>query len=751
MTIPYFSVVPSSTRPTVFAPEMDQLLAELNPWVAAVNAFGSAFALGVTSTSTTSLAFGTGARTLTVQPGKGYASGQDLVISNAAAPTERMIGTVTAYDSATGALSMLIYSNTGSGSNSNWVVTLTLAIDTSQFVLPNTPQAFTNKTINLANNTLVATSAQLAAAITDETGTGALLFANSPAMTGTPTAPTAAPGTNTTQLATTAFTQAAIAALVASSPAALDTLNELAAALGNDANFATTVTNALALKAALASPAFTGTPTAPTAPSATDTTQLATTAFVQSLAAGRRRMTAQGAVGANKVVVLNSNGSVSTVGYAMNPGALGPEETPTISGNFVQILNVPGTNKVVLLTTTHLHVGTVDGGTGTTTWGAGTALPTGSLNRICWHPVENVVCMTFYNASAVYLQLGTISGSTISLGTAQSLGTATSSTGIRYDLCHNAHQNKIVVVFCVTSTATQAVAVQVAGGVMTAGSPLTISAGSGTSANQHFAIASMPGAPEVVVVYNTSASSRGIRALTVNATALTARTEVTTALSGAQGTAWMEYSPVAGRFVLVALTQTGTTSCQLITLTGTTASAGALLPLATAWSGGTVDTAQQPFAYDIGKGELVFFGLEATTNYARTASATVSGAALVFGSTTYINTSTSSVLALGYNSSEDKVVFAYVDAGNSNAKTTRVYDTGDSVTNANNWIGITAAAIADGAQGLVITKGGVASGLSGLTTGYTYYIDDLGDLQQTGSRRAGVALSATELFLTGNM
>ncbi|EPJ5579321.1 phage tail protein [Citrobacter farmeri] len=71
---------------------------------------------------------------------------------------------------------------------------------------------------------------------------------DSPSFTGTPKAPTAAAGNNSTQLANTAFVQAAIAALVASSPAALDTLNELAAALGNDPNFATTMTNALAGK-----------------------------------------------------------------------------------------------------------------------------------------------------------------------------------------------------------------------------------------------------------------------------------------------------------------------------------------------------------------------------------------------------------------------------------------------------------------------------------------------------------------------
>ena len=75
----------------------------------------------------------------------------------------------------------------------------------------------------------------------------------SPTFTGTPAAPTAAQGTNTTQLATTAFVRSEVAALVASAPGALDTLDELAAALGDDANFATTVTNSLALKAGLGS------------------------------------------------------------------------------------------------------------------------------------------------------------------------------------------------------------------------------------------------------------------------------------------------------------------------------------------------------------------------------------------------------------------------------------------------------------------------------------------------------------------
>ncbi len=80
----------------------------------------------------------------------------------------------------------------------------------------------------------------------DETNKKAPL--NSPALTGTPTTPTAPQGTNNAQIASTAFVMAAIAALVDSSPDALNTLNELAAALGNDPNFATTVIDALAGK-----------------------------------------------------------------------------------------------------------------------------------------------------------------------------------------------------------------------------------------------------------------------------------------------------------------------------------------------------------------------------------------------------------------------------------------------------------------------------------------------------------------------
>ena len=135
----------------------------------------------------------------------------------------------------------------------------------------------------------------------------------SPAFTGVPTAPTATAGTNTTQLATTQYVRTEVANLISSAPGALDTLDELAAALGDDASFAATVTTSIGLKAplespaftgtvtgitktmvglgnvlnetkatAFTSPAFTGTPTATTAAGGTNNTQIATTAYVQT-------------------------------------------------------------------------------------------------------------------------------------------------------------------------------------------------------------------------------------------------------------------------------------------------------------------------------------------------------------------------------------------------------------------------------------------------------------------------------------
>jgi peptidoglycan hydrolase CwlO-like protein len=173
------------------------------------------------------------------------------------------------------------------------IATLQGDLDTAEATLSTTTSNFNAHDVKTTNVHGIADTAALATkTYADTAGTNAIASANtyadsavaskaplaSPALTGTPTAPTATVGTNTTQIATTAFVKAEVDAVIAAAPGALNTLDELAAALGDDANYATTVTNALALKAPLAGPTFTGTVALPAASSVTlDGTALSTT------------------------------------------------------------------------------------------------------------------------------------------------------------------------------------------------------------------------------------------------------------------------------------------------------------------------------------------------------------------------------------------------------------------------------------------------------------------------------------------
>ncbi len=207
----------------------------------------------------------------------------------------------------------------------------------------------------------------------------------SPALTGTPTAPTQALGNNSTRLATTAFVQAAVAALVASSPAALDTLNELAAALGNDPNFATTMTNALAAKAPLASPALTGNPTAPTQALGNNSTRLATTAFVQAAIAALVASSPAALDTLNELAAALGNDPNFATTMTNALAAKAPTANPVFTGAPVAPTQAVGNNSTRIATTAFVQaaVGSANAG-GAKAWvnfdGTGTVAIRGSLN-----------------------------------------------------------------------------------------------------------------------------------------------------------------------------------------------------------------------------------------------------------------------------------------------------------------------------------------------------------------------------------
>lgn len=143
----------------------------------------------------------------------------------------------------------------------------------------------------------------------------------------------------------------AINALLDGAPGALDTLNELAAAIGDDADFAATITAALALKAPLASPTFTGTPAVPTATGGTNTTQAASTAFVTS---------AVGAEASARATDVDTEETRALAAEAL----LAPKASPALTGAPTVPTAAPGTNTTQAASTAFVTTAVAAGGGG---------------------------------------------------------------------------------------------------------------------------------------------------------------------------------------------------------------------------------------------------------------------------------------------------------------------------------------------------------------------------------------------------
>jgi hypothetical protein len=127
-TIPTLPDPPARTQdPGTFSDNADAFLGALPDWSAALEAFGAAIPEEIApenfnSTSTTSLAIGTGSKSLTVQTGRLYYVGQYVGLFSTASPTNWMIGQVVSYNSGTGALVVNVTHTSGSGTLAAWTV-----------------------------------------------------------------------------------------------------------------------------------------------------------------------------------------------------------------------------------------------------------------------------------------------------------------------------------------------------------------------------------------------------------------------------------------------------------------------------------------------------------------------------------------------------------------------------------------------------------------------------------------------------
>lgn len=216
---------------------------------------------------------------------------------------------------------------------------------------------------------------------------GSIVVPASVALTGSPTTTTPTAGDNSTRIANTAFVKTAIDNVIASAPGALNTLDELAAALGDDANYAATITAALALKAPLASPALTGNPTAPNQAAGTNNTRIANTAYADAAVAALSALIAAGTT-ASAGAVVNSSLSIYNGAHGGTGALIPTDDTVPLISEGSEIMSTTFTPKN---TTNKLRI----------TFRATAATPT----------VQNAVFALFAGSTCLNAQMINITGS----------------------------------------------------------------------------------------------------------------------------------------------------------------------------------------------------------------------------------------------------------------------------------------------------------------------------------------------------
>jgi hypothetical protein len=237
-------------------------------------------------------------------------------------------------------------------------------------------------------------------------------------LTGVPTAPTAAANTNTTQVATTAYVQTEITDLIAAAPGALDTLNELATALGNDAAFSTTVTNSLATKLPLAGGTMTGAIAMGTSKitglgTPTTGTDAATKAYADTmlpLAGGT--MSGAIAMGTNKITGVGdpTNAQDAVTKYYLDNVVLAPSNLTgpiTSTGSATSIASQTGTGTKFVVDNTPTLITPVLG-VATATSINGTTIPT-SKTLVATDSTDYVVPSQTGNSGKYLTTNGTVS------------------------------------------------------------------------------------------------------------------------------------------------------------------------------------------------------------------------------------------------------------------------------------------------------------------------------------------------------
>ena len=505
----------------------------------------------------------------------------------------------------------------------------------------------------------------------------------------------------------------------------------------------------LAPYALLASPAFSGTPTAPTAPVDTNTTQLATTAYVMAQGyqktAGATIAVASGSLATGDRVVINSDGTVSVVaGVNYSAGASTTSTSASVIGGVHSMYDAVSARVVIVYQrdagstgVTDCVIGTVVGSS--ITFGTPVAVFANFSN-------SQSICKTGIGSSKVVIAsrnqdtsqqgqiiVGTIAGTSITFGSAVAFnaGVATGNISMDYD----SNQDKILLAYNSNNTAVNVSVVTVSGTVPTINTPVNIASVNCSNTRVIWTRT----ANVFVIAYADVTNANGRSAVvTVSGTSSSAGALVTFqagSVTNAISTAW---DTNASRVVIAYQLASNTSgNCIVGTVSGTTISFGSVATFAT----GTITGIGIAYNSTLFRLQIAFYN---GTN-GRAIPASVSGSTISFG--TAQTTTAGNVTYIDSASFVGSTFFHHTSL-KSSVITSQIVDTFFTNLGADNFLGISTASYTNGQTAVITILGGTDANQSGLTAGVKYYVNGDGTLGTTNTQPfVGLGLSATRILV----
>jgi hypothetical protein len=560
-------------------------------------------------------------------------------------------------------------------------------------------------------------------------------------LTGTPTG-----------LATETYVDTAVSNLVDTAPDALNTLNELAASLNDDADFAGTVTTSLAAKANSAdlatvatSGSYTDLSDQPTVPS--DVSDLTDTTSLLGGGGGSFEAVASGSLSDGSTVVLNADGTVSVV--AETTVILGTENIVNdFRSDASRSLYIPSIGKVIIIYGYPMTavVGTVSGSN--ISFGTPTLLDIANINDallfdLAYDESQSKLVVVYRSSSYIVgVKLGSISGDSISFGSETVLNSSNGSLVQAVRVTYDASVGKPVVAYGHGDL--KVVVLSISGTSVTLGSTTTAST---YSANIPRGMYFDSLNNKIVIMFSGSDGGWQFRAIVGTVSGTSISFGAITSISNAN-TSWSASVFDTNLNKVVAIYRNDSNSygaAKVGTVSGTSISFGnEIVFLSSAFY-----PVASPGTFDSVNNKIVFTGQTSTGS--QVFSGTISGSSITFD-TPVTFTEASTVHSIAFDTIAEKVVLAYRASGDLYLGV-RTFDTTPSpATNltAENYAGIADAAYADAATATIQTAGSVDDAQSGLTPGQAYYVQADGTLGLTPDTPrvfAGVAASATKLLI----